>query len=108
MPLTSYMIWRRRWLFLQEPYKAIFDPIEYPLHDRVKRVSRCGHIVFGNRWKPYLSTSLAGECVGLREFEPGRWLVHFLDCCLGEIRESERRFVPSLDGIEPLLENKKV
>jgi|TARA_B100001964_G_C14155306_1_gene563988 putative transposase len=90
------------------PYRAVLESPHYPLHDQIKRVSRCGHITFTHGWAPYISTSLAGEHVGLREIEEGRWLVHFLHQTLGEIREQERRFIPCHHDNSAMNHGKKV
>lgn len=63
-------------------------PLEYPLHDDVRRVSASGHIrVLRTPRRPatFLSTSLAGEPVGLRELADGRWLITFASVDLGWI-----------------------
>lgn len=68
----------------------------YPLHDVTRRVQRGGHLhVPGlNGWQPYICMSLANEVVGLRELEPQKWLLSYLDLDLGTIDGDRRRFEP--------------
>lgn len=54
------------------------DEPDYPFHDRVVRVTRCGRICIGKR-KINLSTVFAGQLLGLRKVDDGIWLVSFLD-----------------------------
>jgi transposase InsO family protein len=76
-------------------YQEVLEEPEYPLHDRTVRISVCGHIKLRSRWHCYLATSLAGQRVGLREVDNGRWLVSFLSMDLGHLDERTRRFVPA-------------
>ena len=66
----------------------------YPLHDLVRRVLHGGTVLplIGHRF--HLSTTLVDEHVGLREVEPGRWLVSFLHFDLGHYDENTRKFDP--------------
>jgi transposase InsO family protein len=60
--------------------------LEYPLHDDVRTVSSSGHIQIlrgRRRGHLFLSTALAGERVGVRELEDGRWLLSFASLDLG-------------------------
>jgi transposase InsO family protein len=54
----------------------------YPTHDDAVTVDRWGHI-FSARRRVYLSSALAGQTVGVREEDDGRWLVTFMDLDLG-------------------------
>jgi putative transposase len=58
-------------------YRPPDDP-DYPWHDRIIRVTRCGRICIGKR-KINLSTVFAGQLVGIREVEDQLWLVSFMD-----------------------------
>jgi hypothetical protein len=75
--------------------RAYPDPIPepaYPLHDDAARVSSGS--VYPLRQKPvYLSAALAGQLVGLREEDDGRWLVSFMHIDLGHI-ERNNSFTP--------------
>jgi transposase InsO family protein len=72
------------------PYPAKLADLTYPTHDDAVRVDRWGTIRFANR-KVYLSEALAGQTVGLREEDDGRWLVSFVDLDLGFL-ERDRTF----------------
>jgi len=55
---------------------------DYPEHDDVVHVHRCGSLFFRRR-KVFLSAALALQPVGLREENDGRWLVTFMNLNLG-------------------------
>lgn len=82
------------------------QPARYPLHDLVARVCTDGHIGFphGRRGdkRYFISESLAGHEVGLRELEDGRWLVSFIEIDLGTIDRTTEEFTP---GEIPLSDN---
>jgi hypothetical protein len=59
------------------------DP-DYPAHDDVVNVHRCGSLFFRKR-KVFLSAALASQPVGLREERDGRWLVTFMNLDLGHL-----------------------
>jgi len=73
-------------------------PLSYPLHDLVLRVSDSGRIRFPNGRRGdklyFLSESLAGHDLGLRELDDGRWLVTFASVDLGTIDRTTRTFTP--------------
>ncbi|MGA7626127.1 MAG: hypothetical protein WCA91_21390 [Candidatus Acidiferrales bacterium] len=54
----------------------------YPFHDRTALVTYCGRICIFKK-KINLSTSLAGQAVGIKEVDDGIWLVSFMDYDLG-------------------------
>lgn len=69
--------------------------LEYPLHDDVLVVGREGHIRLPRCRSVFLSKALAGQPVGLREQEDGRWLVTFITLDLGLYDpRGHRRFEP--------------
>lgn len=69
---------------------------QYPLHDVIRRVARCGHVgVVGGKTEFFLSTALAGQTVGLRELGEGCWLVTFMDLDLGLYDRPSRQFMPA-------------
>jgi putative transposase len=69
----------------------------YPTHDDVLRVSRQGHITIARR-SARLSPALAGEFVGIREEDDGRWLISFMDIDLGRFQGGSVQ--PLADGEE--------
>lgn len=69
------------------PFPGKIDEPNYPTHDDVVRVARQGHITIG-RCSARLSSALAGELVGIREEDDGRWLISFMDIDLGHLHGS--------------------
>ena len=74
------------------PYQGIPEP-HYPFHDRTVMVTSCGRLCL-YRKKINLSTSLAGQAVGVKEVEDGIWLVSFMDYDLGYIDLEEKTLQP--------------
>jgi len=66
----------------------------YPLHDETRVVTRCGHVYLHKKCCVFVSEVLGGEHVGLREVEPNRWLLTFVDLDLGHVDARQRRFEP--------------
>jgi transposase InsO family protein len=64
----------------------------YPTHDDVLRVSPIGLIHLTGRRQVYLSKALAGELVGIREEDPDRWVVTFMQQDLGYIEPGCNNF----------------
>jgi transposase InsO family protein len=78
-------------------------PAEYPLHDLVRRVASNGTLQFGSKQRPegyFLSESIAGHELGLRELEDGRWLVSLHRLDLGIIDRVARTFTAASQAIE--------
>ena len=79
-------------------FPARISEPDYPLHDLVLKVQKAGHLYMPGSGKKtghiFLSTSLAGEHVGLRELDDDRWLVSFLDLHLGVLDLKQRRICP--------------
>jgi len=73
-------------------YDGIPDP-DYPFHDRTVMVTNCGRLCF-YRKKINLSTSLAGQAVGVKEVDDGIWLVSFMQYDLGYIDLEEKTLQP--------------
>jgi putative transposase len=69
--------------------------LDYPLHDDVLVVTRCGHIRLPRGRLVFLARALAGHPVGLREQLDGRWLVTFADLDLGTYDARLGTFEPS-------------
>jgi hypothetical protein len=67
--------------------------LSYPFHDRTVLVTYCGRICIFKK-KINLSTSLAGQAVGIKEVDDGIWLVSFMDYDLGYIDLEEKTLQP--------------
>jgi transposase InsO family protein len=65
--------------------------LEYPLHDDTRRLNERGKLSL-NGVLHYVGIALAGEVVGLREVEDGRWMVTFMNVDLGVVDEQAKRF----------------
>jgi hypothetical protein len=74
------------------PYRGIAE-LSYPFHDRTALVTCCGRICIYKK-KINLSTSLAGQAVGIKAVDDGIWLVSFMDYDLGYIDLEERTLQP--------------
>lgn len=57
--------------------------LTYPLHDDTLRVTSVGKIYIAGFGNVHVTTALAGEYVGIREEDDGRWLVTFATLDLG-------------------------
>jgi hypothetical protein len=73
-------------------YNGIPEP-DYPFHDMTVNVTNCGRLCF-YRKKINLSTSLAGQAVGVKEVDDGIWLVSFMQYDLGYIDLEEKSLQP--------------
>lgn len=73
-------------------YQGIPEP-DYPFHDQTVMVTNCGRLCF-YRKKINLSTSLAGQAVGVKEVDDGIWLVSFMQYDLGYIDLEEKSLQP--------------
>jgi hypothetical protein len=73
-------------------YRGIGE-LSYPFHDRTAVVTYCGRICIFRK-KINLSTSLAGQAVGIKEVDEGIWLVSFMDYDLGYIDLEEKTLQP--------------
>jgi hypothetical protein len=73
-------------------YRGI-GQLSYPFHDRTVLVTCCGRICIFKK-KINLSTSLAGQAVGIKEVDEGIWLVSFMDYDLGYIDLEEKTLQP--------------
>jgi transposase InsO family protein len=70
------------------PYPAALPEPSYPMHDDTLYVSPRGFLRVPGRGSVYLSAALAGQPVGIREDNDGRWLVSFLDLALGHVEKN--------------------
>jgi transposase InsO family protein len=84
-PIRSYQPSPRR-------YPERLPEPTYPLHDDVLTISRGGHVRLRGGVQVFISCALAGQRVGVREVDHGRWLVSFMDLDLGEIDLQAGRF----------------
>ena len=82
-------------------YDGIPEP-HYPFHDRTVLVTSCGRLCL-YRKKINLSTSLAGQAVGVKEVDQGIWLVSFMDYDLGYIDLEEKTLQPLENPFGPKL-----
>lgn len=74
---------------------ALREP-DYPLHDVIATVSSTGSVWLPGRRCYYVARALAGQPLGLREMDDGRWLVTFMNIELGHIEDGI--------GFDPLAE----
>ena len=74
------------------PYEGISEP-HYPFHDQTIMVTNCGRLCL-HRKKINLSTSLAGQAVGIKEVDDGIWLVSFMQYDLGYVDLEEKALQP--------------
>jgi len=65
------------------PHPAQLPELTYPTHDDVLRVYGNGAIHIPGRGKVRLSLALAGQLVGIRELDDGRWLISYCSLDLG-------------------------
>ena len=63
------------------PYRGL-DELDYPFHDKIVTVTRCGRICFKGQ-KVNLSSVFAGQNVGIKEVADRIWLVSFMQYDLG-------------------------
>jgi transposase InsO family protein len=75
-------------------FPEVLPEPEYPMHDIVRKVNRMGDVRIGKKRRFFLSGVLAGEHVGLREIDDGRWLISFVQLDLGHYDERANGFVP--------------
>ena len=71
-----------------------------PFHDRTTLGTYCGRICIFKK-KINLSTSLAGQAVGIKEVDDGIWLVSFMDYDLGYIDLEEKSLQPLKNPFGP-------
>jgi len=73
-------------------YEGISEP-NYPFHDQTIIVTNCGRLCM-YRKKINLSSSLAGQAVGVKEVDDGIWLVSFMKYDLGYVDLEEKTLQP--------------
>ena len=74
------------------PYRGLAEP-HYPFHDRTVVVTSCGRLCLFRK-KINISTSLAGQALGVKEVDNGIWLVSFMDYDLGYVDLEEKTLQP--------------
>lgn len=79
----------------KKAFSEDMPPLEYLLHDLVRKVSEHGMITsFGRGSAFHIGAAFSGENVGLREVETGRWLITFMDLDLGYVDQKTKEFEP--------------
>ena len=81
------------------PYRGIPEP-HYPSYDRTVVVTSYGRLCLYNK-KINLSTSFAGQTVGVKEVDHGIRLVSFMDHGLGDIDPEEKTLQPLQNPFGP-------
>lgn len=76
------------------PFPKLLPEPRYPLHDDAVIATSSGAICLPGRRRYYLSAALAGETLGLREEDDGRWTVTFMNLNLGHIDPRMKTFTP--------------
>lgn len=81
-------------------YPSALPEPSYPLHDDTLYVSANGYLRIPGTSSFFLTRSLAGKPVGVREGHDGSWLVSFLDLDLGYLEKngSQSLFRPASPG----------
>ena len=75
-------------------YPERLPELTYPTHDEVLLVGKTGMLHLPRSRTVYLSSALAGNPVGVRECDDGRWLVSFMSLDLGHIQPVTKNFIP--------------
>ena len=73
--------------------------VEYPFHEKEKRISGCGQLSFAHNKKVFISRVLAEQPVGLSEVDDGIWKVSFMDYDIGYFDEESLKFTPEENAI---------
>jgi transposase InsO family protein len=109
--IETYNLERPHEALGQKPPATVYSPslrrlpgrlpeLEYPLHDTSVLVQTNGEVTFTNTERFIVSSVLRGERVGLREVDPDRWLVSFMEYDLGYYDAAAKRFQPT-NAIQP-------
>jgi hypothetical protein len=78
----------------QREYPTTLPELEYPTHDHTLKVFGNGDLWLTRGHVFHLSVVLAGQPVGVREVEDGRWLISFMQFELGHYHCRTRVFEP--------------
>lgn len=82
----------------EREYKGLRE-VEYPFHEKEKRINDCGQLSFAINKKVFISRVLAGQPVGLTEVDDGIWKVSFMDYDIGYFDEESLKFTPLENAI---------
>ena len=82
-------------------YKGLSE-LEYPFHEKEKRITVQGDIVLSRKIRVFVSTILSGQLVGLTEIDDGIWKVTFMDYDIGCFDEDSCKFTPLDNPLEKL------
>lgn len=85
----------------QREYRGLSEP-SYPFHDKTVVITTCGRLCL-YRKKINISSSLAGQAIGIKEVDEGIWLVSFMEYDLGYIDLEERSLQPLDNPFGPRL-----
>jgi transposase InsO family protein len=75
-------------------FPSVLREPSYPTHDDAVAVNSAGSIWISGRGTLYISSALAGQLVGIREEDDGRWLFTFMDLDLGHLETHTNTFRP--------------
>lgn len=81
-------------------YREASKPLEYPLHDEVRKVTSVGQICLGVRRTINVSAAFAGQTVGLRSLKNDTLLVTFAGFDLGYIVKGFDKLLPDIPKTE--------
>jgi len=73
------------------PYRRVEARVSYPAHYWVRRVRSNGQIKWRGQ-KRFIGVALVGQIVGLKEVEPRRHEVYFMERLLGALHDAEADF----------------
>lgn len=80
------------------PFPDKIGDFEYPMYWEGRRVGKNGHIKLKGH-HIFLSYTLAGERVGLKEVDDGRWDIHAGPLLLGRFDQRDDTFTPLQPGV---------
>ena len=80
----------KHWQPSTRKFPASIRPPTYPHHFETRVVSGNGAFFFLHPKPTFISTSLAGKCLGFEETEHGVWSVYYYNALLGRLNEEER------------------
>ena len=86
-------------------YPDQLDDLEYPTHDITREVESNGMLRIDKPRRFYLSYSLSGEKVGLREIKPKIWQVDFMHQDLGYFYENKKEFIQKPPAEQRIMES---
>ncbi|MEN8159515.1 MAG: IS481 family transposase [Myxococcota bacterium] len=80
----------KHWRPSRRKLPASIPPPPYPDHFETRVVSGNGAFFFLHPKPTFISTCLAGKCLGFEETEHGIWSVYYYNVLLGRLNEEER------------------